>query len=145
MCNLVFLSTDSPEDLATNSSEDLDLTFTKATLEDLQQIHRNLAHENVWFLSHFGGCSCHFRHVIAGNVQFDFRDPQDWDDEDEDDIQATVAVYKVIKGLVENGFSVDIIDFENEPPEEFIELEVDLGQVPQSAFRFFENYRFNFR
>ena len=82
---------------------------------------------------------------MAGNEQFEFSEPEDWYDEDVDDIQATVAVYKVIQQLIHNGFSVDLIDFENDPPEAFKEIEVDLIQVSQSSFRFFENYRFTFR
>lgn len=145
MCNLVFISTDSLEDLAINSNGTLNLDFSRASADDLKQIQGMLAHQNVWFVGRFGGCSCHFRHVIAGNEPFDFVAPQDWDDEEEDDIQATITIYKVIKGLIEKGFSVDLIDFEDEPPEEFNRLEVDLIQVSPSEFRFFENYRFTFR
>jgi len=110
-----------------------------------------LAYPRQWYLqSRYGGCSCHFRHVIyhegSGPA---FGVPEDWCSEDEDNIEDTAAVYDLLCRLVAEGHRVDLVDFWNgewsgDGAMEEVTVTVRLSEVPREAFRFFEEYRFDF-
>ena len=89
------------------------------------------------------GCSCSFRHLYS--IELGFSEPVDWYPEEEDEIKATLEVIKVIRGLLEGGAEVDCIDaWEGDSPHPLTELEVDLGEISDEAFRFYENHHFIF-
>ena len=47
------------------------------------------------------GCSCTFRHLAGWELGFD--EPQDWFPEEQDNLQATAELYRVIASLVQGG------------------------------------------
>jgi len=73
-----------------------------------------------------------------------FAPPEDWNPEDEDNIEATGAVYDVLVGILTGGHKVDLIDaWSNTLLEAITALDVSLSEVDRDSFRFFENRKFN--
>jgi hypothetical protein len=144
MCNLVYLSTNSVEDLAQSDSERIQFK----PLEEDDKVYGNvLKHPQKWFVPAPSGCSCGFRHLLSINQVYDqgFREPEDWCPEDEDDIAATAELYRVMARLQAAGHKVDCLDVWNgTPADEVQEQSVDLRTVPEKAFRLFEGYHFVF-
>jgi len=144
MCYILYLSTASSEDLGQLPHDAF--IFQKPDVSDSVEALGLLRYPHKWLLlCRYGGCSCHFRHVADGSPEMAFAPPQDWAPEDADDIESTQAVYDLISELVKNGHKVDLVDiFSEVPPAGLKDLRVDIGGVPRDAFRFFENYRFDF-
>lgn len=105
-----------------------------------------LRYSNKWYLGSKDGCSCGFRHLDYENVEaLGFSDPLEWWPEDQEDIEATFQVVRIFRSLLTQKAQLDCVDtwfdcdLEMEPPED---LKVDLANIPESHFRFFEGYRF---
>lgn len=140
MCNLIYISTDSDQDLASLGSNQF--KYERMSGEELAKIGPLLSYPNKWFLEcQYGGCSCHFRHLLDGS-DFDFGPVADWLPEDEDDVESTAAVYDSLAVLVNAGARVDILDtYEGEPVFKR-DVEVRLSEVKRNDFRFWEACRF---
>ena len=141
MCNLVLLSTTSPLDLQLYDVPDLNLNFEPADPTEWSVAAANLSHSNLWSLSRFGCCGCHFRHRLKETSEPIFNVPFG---DDNDDIAATLAVYSVINSLVASGAEVDLIDYWDQTAPEFETLRVQVSQTPPETFRFAENFLMNF-
>jgi hypothetical protein len=72
-----------------------------------------------------------------------FSEPVDWYEEESKDIEATKQFYRIIKEQIDRGFKIDIVDkWEGTELNSIKRLEVNLSQVSENEFRFFENYLF---
>jgi hypothetical protein len=72
-----------------------------------------------------------------------FSEPVDWYEEESEDIEATKQFYRIIKEQIDRGFKIDIVDkWEGTELNSIKRLEVNLSQVSENEFRFFENYLF---
>ena len=139
MCYALYLSTTSKKDLAALNSDMV--RFER--LSDDEGHASVLKYPEKWYVGSKSGCSCNFRHLTS--VELGFGEPLDWYPEEEDDIQATAELFKVIFRLVSEGNQVDCLDFwEGMERGEVKTLAVDLRTVPEKAFRFFENHQFVF-
>ena len=107
-----------------------------------------LAFPYKWFVGSQAGCSCSFRHLYITSVELGFGEPEDWFPEEENDITATHQVISVIRSLIERGERVDVIDAWDDGKTEAVplggDIEVNLKEVGNESFRFFENHRFSF-
>ena len=128
------------------------LNFQKV-ISDEDPILGLLSHPNRWHLSGFGGgCSCHFRRSLQNWSDDEtlelptFEAPFEWQQEDLQAIQSTKLAYDMVFLLLEQGHSVDLVDYWNGTlPDEIETMEVSLRQVPRNSFKFFEDYRFIFQ
>jgi hypothetical protein len=138
MCYMLYLSTDSPWDLTEFNSELL--RFER--LED-DEGEGTLRNPRKWYVGSKAGCSCTFRHLVS--IELGFGEPVTWAPEEEDEIQATAALYRVIVQLRSEGYKVDLLDlWEGEQMSEIPSLVVDLGAISVHEFRLFENHHFIF-
>ncbi len=79
------------------------------------------------------------------SIELGFGEPEEWYPEDEDKLQATVELYRVIAPLVSEGYQVDCLDiWEGAVVADLKTKVVDLNAVSERAFRLFENYHFIF-
>jgi hypothetical protein len=141
VCYLVVLSTSSDEDLSEYNNE---LVHFEKEIPDLAEIEK-LKYQNKWYLGSKSGCSCTFRHLYS--TELGFASPVDWYPEEEDEIDATLQVAKIIRQLVNQGESVDCIDIWEGNKNNQLEIKtinVNLSEVSDEAFRFMENYLFTF-
>ena len=142
MCNSIIVSTTSGQNL---SALPTDLFQFRPPTEDDQTFARQyLKYPHIWYLSgRDGGCSCHFRHLLAESSDLGFRGPEEWWDEDTDEVESTQAVYDTFKSLVESNERVDLINAWNDKmTENWQSIEISLTVVTRESFRFFENFRF---
>ena len=140
VCYLLFVSTTTDEDLAALPSPLY--RFVRDPAADTADMKALLAYPHRWFLEcQYGGCSCHFRHVMRADDR-GFGPPEDWIPEEEDDIESTRAVYDLFARIIGSGHQVDVVDlWEGTPPEDLKQIPVSLGQVPPESFRFLEGRR----
>ena len=141
MCYSLILSTTSDEDLAERSSE---LVHFSRDLPGIVEESR-LQYPAVWYVGSKSGCSCTFRHLHSPDLGFG--EPEDWYPEQADEIEATLRLIKIIRELVERGFCVDCFDAwaeEGSSSAPAGRISVDLGAVPNEAFRLIENHYFDF-
>ncbi len=144
MCYVVVLSTDSPVDLSRRN--DRLLAFSRELPARVNT--GELAYGNRWFVGSAAGCSCAFRHLYVDSVELGFGEPVDWFPEEADDVAATRTFAGTIRALVEGGAHVDCIDAWDDGDTTRAlagTIDVDLAQVSDAQFRFFENHRFVFR
>ena len=141
MCYTIYLSTTSGEDLS--DLNDGPFFFYRPSEHDDPDMLALLEHPSRWYLgSQYGGCSCHFRHVQMDREP-EFVPPEDWCPEDEDDIEATKAVYDVLSRIVSEGHKLDLLSiWEGCSPDAVKAARFSLSEVPRESFRFFEDYRF---
>jgi hypothetical protein len=141
---MTLLSTTSSEDLAFGNN---DLVRFSKVLPDLPE-EKYLAFPNKWFIGSQAGCSCSFRHLYVTSVELGFGTPEDWYPEKVNDIAATHQVITLIRSLVEKNEEVDLIDAWADGKTEALpldgDIEVNLKEVSNESFRFFENHRFSF-
>jgi hypothetical protein len=139
VCYSIYLSTTSGEDLTT-------LSATLFSFERVAEADKDFLapYPHCWrLIGEGGGCSCHFRHTGVEGTDLEFRHPEGWAPEDEDEIAATLAVYDVFAGILAAGHELEVADlWEGTPPEVAQTVEVSLSQVPPNSFRFFEDHRF---
>jgi len=144
MCYVTLLSTTSEDDLARNNSGLV--TFSRV-LPGVPE-EKYLRYHSKWYIGSKAGCSCDFRHLVASSVPLGFGEPEGWFPEDRENIEATKQVISVIRKLVSAGAEVDCVDAWAHGKEEAEplagDLEVDLAEVSDARFRFFEAYRFTF-
>lgn len=140
MCYELYFSTSSSEDFAKYSSESVHFERPEHLANDIGGILLNPA---KWYVGSQSGCSCTFRHTFEDDLEF--REPQDWCPEGEDEIRATIELYRIIATLVHGGHHVDCLDiWSGMEPIGINTISVSLGTVPEKAFRFFENCHFVF-
>jgi hypothetical protein len=141
MCYALLLSTTSDEDLSLRNSELVHFARELPKIADA----KNLKYPNKWYIGSKSGCSCTFRHLYS--VELGFGEPVDWYEEAPEEIEATLQLIEVLRSLLEAREGVDCIDaweHQSMHPIAVTELEVDLTQVSNAQFRFFENHHFVF-
>jgi hypothetical protein len=144
MCYVVYISTDSQQDLAERNSELV--RFEKVTDTESDPCISVLEFPNKWEVGSKSGCSCTFRHLYISSVQLGFSEPQDWYKEEKDELDATRELYQALKDILESGYQVDLVDrWEGAEPENITTLDVSLHDVAETAFRMFENHKFRLK
>lgn len=139
MCYALLLSTTSGDDLSQFNSEAL--RFDGAIPDRLSPNH--LLYPNHWYIGSRTGCSCSFRHLSG--PEFEFGIPENWFPEDKSDIEATLLFIRMIRSLITKGARVDCIDvWEGNAGEDLSLVAVNLSQIHDNEFRFFENHHFDF-
>src|SRR5579872_6073182 len=91
MCYALYLSTTSPEDLASESSELLRLERKDPPAE----VAAKLGFPHRWFAGSASICSCTFRHLMDPGLGFG--KAQDWNPEDADALAATLQFVAVVR------------------------------------------------
>jgi hypothetical protein len=143
MCYSVYISTDSVDDLSKRNSELV--IFKKVAEADSDSLIGLLDFPNKWYVGSKSGCSCTFRHLAAGS-DFEFEEHQDWCQEEQDNINATLELYSTLDYLISSGYKVDLLDQWYEAKrEDIIIIDVSLDTVSQKEFRLFENHKFKLR
>jgi hypothetical protein len=144
MCYMTILSTTADIDLTAHNNE---LVRFSMSLPGVPE-EKYLAHRFKWFIGSESGCSCEFRHLYVDSVSLGFGEPEDWLPEEPTKIEATKQISAVIRSLVRSGADVDCIDawaHDQDAADPLAgELEVNLAEISDSAFRFFEMHRFTF-
>ena len=139
MCYALILSTTSNEHLSQFNSEDI--RFSQQVPDRLPA--NLLLYPNKWYVGSRTGCSCSFRHLYEPDLGFGI--PEDWFPEEESDIKATMMFVRVVRSLLAKGEHVDCIDaWEGISEMTFSQLPVNLSQIRDEEFRFFENHHFDF-
>jgi hypothetical protein len=141
---MTVLSTNSETDLAAHNT---DLVKFSKTLPGVPE-EKYLAHQFKWFIGSKSGCSCEFRHLYVTSVEFGFGEPEDWFPEEASDIEATKQIATTIRALVSSGAEVDCVDAWMHAQQDAAQLAgdvvVNLSEVSDASFRFFEMHRFTF-
>jgi hypothetical protein len=139
VCYSIYLSTDSNRDL---SGENSDLLRFKSERID-EPIQKLLQYEYQWYVGSQSGCSCTFRHLHS--TELGFSEPVDWYPEDEDEIAATLSFIEIVRRLVDQGHQLDCVDlWYGAEVDDVKEMKVDLKNITDEQFRFFENHYFIF-
>ena len=140
MCYSLYLSTSSPEDLTKYNSELVRFKRPEPADEKWAGL---LRHEHKWFVGSKSQCSCTFRHFTSPDLGF--TELLDWFPEDEDNVQATAELHRVIRVLVSAGERVDCLDaWYDAAPEAIKEMVVKFDTVSEKQFLLFEDYHFLF-
>ena len=140
MCYAVLLSTTSDEDLSKRSTP---LMIFSRELPEIKG-SGNLSHPHKWHIISRKGCGCGFRHLYS--VELGFGEPVDWYEEEDEDMEATKQFIGIVRELLGGGHEVECVDAwwtGSELP--YKETTVDLNEVTDSQFRFFENHKFIFK
>ncbi len=141
MCYLIYVSTDSTEDLSEHNTTLV--RFEKEFENQSPGIMNILLYEYPWYVASKAGCSCTFRHLTS--IELSFCKPVDWYSEDPEEIKATQIFYDVVSSLIFLGHKLDCIDmWAGTGKDQIKQLKVDLSSVGKDEFRFFENYHFVF-
>ena len=141
MCHMVYVSTDSPDDLSARSSDLVRFEIPAAGRQS--PCPRILKHEHKWFVGSISGCSCTFRHLIRESLTIGFGAPEAWFPEAPDAIEATKRLYAILKDMVQRGYQVELLDcWSGDENKEASTLDVSLSQVPADRFRMFEGHLF---
>ena len=139
MCYSVYLSTDSEEDLSREDSESVHFEKTSSDDPGISL----LKHEHKWYVGSKSGCSCTFRHLFS--VELGFGGPVDWYEEEDDEINATLSFVAIVRRMIREGNQLDCIDvWYNAELKDVVEKEVNLGNMADEEFRFFESHLFRF-
>ena len=139
MCYSIFLSTNSDQDLSVKNS-DL-VSFSKEPAPEHYRSLLKFPHQ--WFVGSKSNCSCTFRHLYS--VELGFGEPVDWYEEGDDEVAATLSFIKSVRKFLKLGFQVDCIDiWEGTEREDIIEISVNLNDIADDQFRFFENHHIMF-
>jgi len=143
MCYRVYISTDSDEDLSKRNSELVH--FEKVTDANTGSCTYLLDLPNKWYVGSKTGCSCTFRHLAVGS-DFEFGGPEDWCEEEQDNLDATKELYRTLDYLLSSGHKVDLVDqWYDTKPEAITTLDVSLDKVSESDFMMFENHKFRLK
>jgi hypothetical protein len=108
-----------------------------------------LQHAHKWYVGSKDGCSCGFRHLMSENYpDLGFSEPEDWFEEDQEDIEATIELFIVFNEIISSGSKLDCVNAwagdSNNAPKLSGDIIVDLTKVSKKTFRLVENYRFEF-
>jgi hypothetical protein len=91
---------------------------------------------------------CALRHLCVSSVELGFGEPEEWFPEETSDIAATKQVDATIRALVTEGAMVDCVDAWAHGQKDAAplggDIEVNLSEVSDTFFRFFEMHRFSF-
>jgi len=137
---MLYLSTNSNQDLSVYNSGFIGF---ERLGKDEPEVTEFLKHPWNWLAVAPEACSCGFRHLCDGDL--DFSEPQDWYPEEDDDVRATTELYRVIADLVSAGHQVECLDTWNGTLQADVKTRrVDLTVVSERMFRLFENQRFVF-
>lgn len=141
---MTVLSTTSDQDLALSNGSGVCFSRELPGVPE----ERYLRFRNRWFVGSASGCSCEFRHLCSESIELGFGPQEEWYHEEPSSVMATVAFAAIVRRLVENGDSVDCVDSwshgQSEPDALAGDLQVNLAEVNDEAFRFFESHRFTF-
>jgi hypothetical protein len=144
MCYMTLLSTTSDNDLTRHNNALV--AFSKKFPIVPEKKYLGFSHQ--WFIGSQDGCSCCFRHLGGNSIELGFTIPVDWFHEDAAAIEATHQVCATIRAMVATGAQVDVVDAWAHGQTEAAPLDntinVNLAQISDDTFRFFENYRFVF-
>lgn len=140
MCYTLYLSTSSTEDLTKYNTE-------LVHFEHPEHLHDKVASTLLnpvkWFIGAPTACSCALRHSTEEDAEF--REPQEWYPEDDDDVRATMELYRTVATLVHGGHQVDCLDaWSGMEERESKTISVSLSAVSEKTFRLFENHHFVF-
>ena len=143
MCYMLILSTSSKAELSKHNSALLKFEKELPPLAECKE----LKYQHRWFVGSRHSCSCGFRHLQTSAVELGFDLPQDWYEEEGEDIAATKEFFAVVHSLITGGFAVDCIDVwghETEESTTIETIEVPIGNIPPGNFRFMEARHFVF-
>ena len=130
MCYSLYLSTTSKEDLTKYNSDLVRLERAKPEDEDA----RALLHSEKWYVGSKSGCSCTFRHLTS--TELGFGEPVEWAPEEQDEILATTELYRVIRRIIFEGYSVDLLNLWVGMEREAVTvMDVDLKAIPDSSLK----------
>jgi hypothetical protein len=141
MCYELILSTTSDADLS--QFNDDGLRFDNSYPDRASFAH--LLYPHKWYIGSRTGCSCAFRHLYE--PEHGFGAPEAWFVEGPADIEATLKFIRLVRSLIAKGERVDCVDLwagSDVAPHPPISMNVDLSQIREEEFRFFENYHFDF-
>ena len=136
MCHLIVFSTTSEEDFS-SLPYGYDVEIRKPEHPREFEAASSLPDPMRWVISRFGGCGCHFRHDLEG---VGFEPPADWMPEDSDNVEATGQIYDLAERILKSGHRFDVLDIWEGSSSKLRVIEVDLGEVPRSHFRFMEGF-----
>ncbi|MFZ6681282.1 hypothetical protein [Undibacterium sp. Tian12W] len=141
---MTILSTSSDSDLSLASNELIQFAKKLPGIPE----EKYLRFEHKWFLASNAGCSCNFRHLSDDSIELGFGEPEAWFEEDHDTIEATRQIAASIRTLIQQGAHVDCFDAwahgQSDAAAPIGDIEVDLTEVSDAAFRFFGEYQFTF-
>jgi hypothetical protein len=141
---MTILSTSSDYDLSLANNELIQFVKKLPGIPE----EKYLRFEHKWFLASNAGCSCNFRHLSGDSIELGFGEPEEWFQEDHDTIEATHQIAASIRMLIQQGANVDCLDAwahgQNDAAILIDDIKVNLAEVSDAAFRFFEEYRFSF-
>lgn len=141
---MTLLSTSSDVDLAIDNNDFVQFSRELPGIPE----ETYLRYEHRWYIGSSSGCSCEFRHLSFNSVELGFDHPADWFPEEPSDIEATLQVIATIRGLVASGESVDCVDawtHDQAVADPLAgDIKVNLSEVSNEQFRFFESHRFTF-
>jgi hypothetical protein len=144
MCYRVYISTDSPRNLAESNSELV--RSEKVTDPNSDLCISLLEFPNKWYVGSKSGCSCTFRHLHPASIELGFSEPEDWYKEEKDEIDATRELYGTLSDILSSGHQLDLVDrWEGSQPGDITTLDVSLDKVSERAFRMFENHKFRLK
>ncbi|HMS54968.1 MAG TPA: hypothetical protein PKA27_06170 [Fimbriimonadaceae bacterium] len=122
--------------------DDLNFRLQPVEPDEQEAAVLRLSFPNRWFLEcRYGGCSCHFRNWDRQNPP-EFWEPQDWFEEDPEDVEATQAFYDLVVRLVGEGEKIDIVTVWT-GEDVLHERTISLVEVSKAAFRFMDGFRFD--
>jgi len=79
------------------------------------------------------------------STELGFGEPEEWYREDQDEIDATKELFRLIEQLVFYDHQVDCINiWEGSDSEGVVKMNVQLSLLSEFTFRFFENHHFVF-
>lgn len=145
MCYMTIVSTTSNLDLTEFNTGDV--VFDREMPGIPEELL--LQYDNKWYLGSSQGCSCGFRHLMSANFKdLGFAEPEDWFPENKEDIEATLKLVNIFKTILSDGSKLECIDAwasdNPQGPNISGQVDVDLSQIPEAAFRFIENYQHEF-
>lgn len=119
------------------------VTFQRLGVRDKNPLTAMLKNPNKWYVGSKSGCSCTFRHLTS--TELGFGEPVDWYPEEQENIDATKELFRLIRILFVGGDCADIISiWEGCNPADITEMNIDLSPLNEFTFRLFENHHFVF-
>lgn len=139
MCYMVYISTESPNDLTAYNSRLVNLSSPVDTTKEERAISV-LSFPYLWHVGSRSGCSCGFRHV---HPDLGFSEPEDWLPEEDEDVEATKQVYKIFSDILETGSRLDCLSVWSGAESNDIEtITISFNDINKNQFRFFTNHLF---
>ena len=138
MCYELYISANNPLKEQLKSEY---VSFEQINDAQRNNLSSHLKHEFNYYIGSKAGCSCSFRYW---ENDFGFTEPQDWTDEDPDDIKGTIALYKAIINLFPSSTLITIIPTwcGDDIPSQETEL-INLDSIAENKFIIFTNRLMN--